>query len=144
MILKGHILVEYSVNCYLESLSKIHDPDFFKERFTFAEKLNIAKHFGPLGNEQDNLYQEIFLLNRLRNSIAHTLTFDSNVVRELFAELAKKNPKFNDVSAYKSDRERFVGAISFICGAVFAFYKLNTDKEDLNDFISAAKAKRDP
>lgn len=76
LILKGHIIVEYTLNCYLEAISKSDDTDFFHENFSFIDKIKILKHFGELGDKNENLIKELTLLNKLRNEIAHSLKFN--------------------------------------------------------------------
>jgi hypothetical protein len=135
LILKGHILVEYAINLYLEAISTSEQSDFFKENFTFSNKLSILKHFGNLGTKEDNLYQEIHLLNKLRNDIAHKLTFNEKHLQDFYSHMGNKSSRIMD-GTYKTDREKFIGAIGFICGAIFTAYKYKTDKEDLDQFIA--------
>ncbi len=138
LILKGHILVEYAINLYLEAISKNEQSDFFKENFTFSNKLSILKHFGNLGSKDENLYQEIHLLNKLRNDIAHSLTYNEKHLQDFFSNIKNKYAKVED-DIRKSNIEKFVLAITFICGAIFSVYNYETDKEDLNDFLQQAK-----
>ena len=138
LILKGHILVEYAINLYLESLSKANQSDFFKENFTFSNKLTILKHFGNLGSKDDNLYQEIHLLNKLRNDIAHKLTYNEKHLQDFFSHIGNKYPMINN-DTYTLKTKKFIGAISFICGAIFSAYKFRTDKADLDKFLSESK-----
>lgn len=134
LILKGHILVEYSLNCYLEANAKGENSDFFKERFTFSNKIKIAKHFTILGDRNDNLLKELQLLNKVRNEIAHSLNYSESVLNELISEVKKKSPdrKLYDEMSLK---EQFIGAIGFITGALFGGFKFYTNREDLDDFI---------
>jgi hypothetical protein len=135
LILKGHILVEYTLNCYLESISKSRESDFFKENFSFADKVNIAKHFGQIGDDKDNLNKELILLNKLRNEIAHNLAYNDKLLQEIFFELNKKIP--NEIYTDKKVplKIKINAAIAFISGAIFAAYKLSTDNEDVDNFI---------
>ncbi|REG83351.1 hypothetical protein [Winogradskyella sediminis] len=135
LILKGHILVEYTLNCYLEAISKDKDSDFFKENLSFSIKVKIAKHFGQLGSVDDNLIKELTILNKLRNDIAHSLSYKKEHLTELFSELSKKSPSGLISDSKNSQQERFIGVISFITGAIFTAYKYYTNPEELKDFI---------
>lgn len=128
IILKGHIIIEHLLNCYLESISQVDNTDFSKENFSFGEKVKIAKHFGQLGSKDDNLINGLFLLNKLRNSIAHSLTINKTYLNDFFSELAKKNPSIN---RYPDERNKLVASISFINGAILGAYKLKNNPEEL-------------
>ena len=135
LILKGHILVEYMLNCYLESISNIKDSDFFREKLTFSMKLNMARHFGELGNKEENINQEVQLLNKLRNDIAHNLSYNEKHLSEFYSHLGKKNTRFKSSDVFENEFEKFKSSILFLCGAIFTAYKLNTDKEDVDNYL---------
>ena len=65
LILRGHIIIEYLLNCYLESISQIDGSNFSKENFSFAQKIKMTNHFAPLGSKESNLNRELILLNKL-------------------------------------------------------------------------------
>lgn len=134
LIIKGHILVEYTINCYLEAISNSTNSDFFNENFSFSNKIKIIKHFGNLGDENDNLIKELTILNRIRNDIAHSLTYKKAHLNELFSELAKKNPSGFIANKNNSIKIRFIGSISFLTGAIFTAYKYYTNPKELNKF----------
>ena len=134
LILKGHIIVEYTLNCYLESISKSEDPDFFTETFSFANKVKIAKHFGQLGDDE-NLIKELTLLNKLRNDIAHSLNYNKKHLDELFGEVRKKTKNTSFTNSPLTEIERTRYAVAFISGATFGAYKFHTDKKDLDNFL---------
>lgn len=138
LILKGHIVIEYALNCYLEAISKSDHSDFFKENFSFSEKIKIAKHFGQLGSRDSNLIKELLILNKVRNDIAHRLEYSNDHLNELFTEVSVKYPKV-DSSENISIKEKMIAAISFICGAIFGMYKINTDRNDFDEFLKKNK-----
>lgn len=139
LILKGHILVEYSLNCYLEAKSINKESNFFKEQFTFATKVKIAKHFTVLGSTNDDIIKEINILNKIRNEIAHKLTYNENLLTQLFSEVKKKSPKGIFSKRDAPIKEKIIGAIAFINGALFGAYKLYTDNEDLENYLDKNK-----
>ena len=139
LILKGHVLVEYSLNCYLEAKSINKESDFFKERFTFSTKLKIAKHFITLGSIDDDLIKEIQILNKIRNEIAHSLTYNESLLKELFSEVKKKSPEGILSKPNSTIKEKIIGSIAFINGALFGGYKYYTDKENLSNYIKENK-----
>ncbi len=134
LILKGHIMVEYSMNLYLESISKAEGSDFFRENFTFSNKLAVIKHFGIIGSRDDNLYQEIFLLNKLRNDIAHSLKYNEQHLQSFFDNVSKKYGRFRS-NDQESTNQKFITAITFVLAAIFAAYKFNTDSKDIDEFL---------
>lgn len=139
LILKGHILVEYTLNCYLESISKAESSDFFAENFTFANKVKIANHFGQLGGKKENLIKELTLLNKLRNDIAHSLTYSEKHLEELFSELKKKNATDFFSLPNQTLKDKLIGALSFISGAIFAAYRFQINPKELDEYIDKGK-----
>lgn len=139
LILKGHILVEYCLNCYLEAKSINSESDFFKERLNFSTKLKIVKHFTTLGSIDDSLIKEIQILNKIRNEIAHSLKYNKSLLNELFSEVKKKSPKGILSKQNATIKEKIIGSIAFINGALFGGYKYYTDKGNLNNYIEENK-----
>lgn len=139
LILKGHILVEYTLNCFLEAISKSDDPNFFKENFSFAHKIQIVKHFGPLLHGNAVLVKELTLLNRLRNNIAHSLSYDEKHLVELFAELNKKDPDSIYVDKQKSSIVKLKSAILFLSGVLFGGFMYYRDSQALDEFIDGTQ-----
>lgn len=138
LILKGHILVEYALNCYLESLSKLDKSDFFKDRFTFWIKVNMARHFGHFSKSGEVLFKGLSLLNQLRNQIAHTLSYSEPILQELYNETSKNmKPRTNELT---SSQQKLITSIIFICGALFSLYKFSTDKDGLEEFLGKNKS----
>ena len=83
LILKGHILTEHSLHFFIENTS-VEKINFEKIKFSYANKVEIAKTLG-LFKSNPKLYEELKLLNKLRNSIAHKLKYDD----KLFADFIK-------------------------------------------------------
>ncbi|KIA92462.1 hypothetical protein OA93_23280 [Flavobacterium sp. KMS] len=133
LILKGHILVEYIINLYLESLSNKKEPDFFKENYTFSLKLGLLKHFGNIGGELINLYEELHLLNKLRNDIAHKLQYQERHLTDFYTHLSKKELIFKN-NDFDNELEKFKHAIFFLLGIFVAAYVQNVDKTDYDNY----------
>jgi hypothetical protein len=96
--------------------------------------VKIAKHFGQLQHSKDdNLINGLLLLNKLRNSIAHSLTINKTNLNDFFTELAEKNPSIND---YTDERKKLKASILFISGAIQAAYKQKTNPEELNNYLN--------
>jgi hypothetical protein len=87
LIIKGHILTEYSLNCYIENKSA-EKINIDETRFTYYNKIEISKILG-LYKIKPELYNELKLLNKLRNSIAHKLKFDENILKQFVAGFNK-------------------------------------------------------
>lgn len=132
LILKGHLIIEYTLNCYLESISQIDNSDFSKENLTFANKVNIVKHFGKLCNKDSNLINEFILLNKLRNSISHSLVFNDAYLEDFFKEFIKKGVQIEKI---KHNRDKFIATIAFLSGAIQAAYKNNCNSEEVDNYL---------
>ena len=139
LILKGHILVEYSLNCYLEAKSINNKSDFFKEQFTFSTKLKMAKHFTTLGAIDNDLINEIHILNKIRNEIAHKLSYNNTLLNQLFSEVIKQSPEGIMSNPNATVKEKIIGTIAFITGALFGGYKFYTDKGNLENYLNENK-----
>jgi len=90
LILKGHILTEHSLNFFIEKTS-IEKINFDKIKFSYSNKIEIAKTLG-LFKANPKIYEELKLLNKLRNSIAHKLKYDE----KLFSDFIKGFKPYKD------------------------------------------------
>ena len=68
LILKGHIITEFTINCYLENLSNSLDANFFKERYNHSLKIGMIEHFGKFGDRTLEIVKSLRLLNKIRKS----------------------------------------------------------------------------
>lgn len=75
IILKGHILIEYCLNCYLESISRSDKANFFDRSYSFNRKLNLYRHFSPINCRKLAVIKSLKLINEERNRIAHNLVY---------------------------------------------------------------------
>ena len=72
--LKGHLLVEYLINKIIQQKKEVPEKVLGKSHnFTFSKKLQLVYSMGVL---PDYLFENINQINRLRNKLAHNLTFD--------------------------------------------------------------------
>lgn len=94
IILKGHLLIEFLINKFLQSHSDDETLDISKENFQFHQKLKICKMFGILYSDEDYISEQINLVNKLRNNVAHRLEIDYNTI--------------NQIKSYYSDSENIV------------------------------------
>ena len=84
VILKGHLLVEYLINKIIEQKHATPDKILEKSRnFTFSKKLHLVHSMGLLPHY---LFENINRINRLRNKLAHSLTFDLDKVDMTFTK----------------------------------------------------------
>ncbi|MDP1760508.1 MAG: hypothetical protein Q8L01_03660 [Candidatus Woesebacteria bacterium] len=94
----------------------------------------MASHFGQF-SKKDNLYHGINLLNKLRNDIAHSLTYNDKHLEDYYSYIFNKNPELKDLNINKTEIEKFKISVAYLCGIVFAFYKYKTDKKDAKRFL---------
>lgn len=85
LILKGHLMTERALQYYI-NVKAIKKVNFKKVRFTYLNKLEVAKLLGLFENEETNLYTLLKLLNGLRNSIAHNVGFDAEILKKFFKQ----------------------------------------------------------
>jgi hypothetical protein len=83
VIIKCHLLTEYSLNYYIETKSNNREP-IHKSRFSFSNKIKIAKLFG-LFDSLNSKELETFIndINSLRNQVAHNLEYDPKLLEKL-------------------------------------------------------------
>jgi hypothetical protein len=80
-ILKTHLIIENLLTQYIRCTSVVLvEPESL--RFSFAQKLEIAILHG-FGSDCPFSVPAIELLNRIRNQVAHRLTFDMQLVNEM-------------------------------------------------------------
>jgi len=118
LIIKGHILTEYALNFYIE-MSSVEKIDLKETRFTYSNKIDIARILG-LFKKDIFLYNELKLLNKLRNSIAHKLKYDEKILAEFLKGFDKHK---NTLKSEKLDRLKIDDEI---------FYELDDDKITVN------------
>jgi hypothetical protein len=116
-IIKGQILIEHLLDRFIESSIKI-PKEFDRSRFTFSEKLQFSLMLGlPKG-----IKEEITLIYKLRNQIAHKLSYDNDQLLSLLKKISRYH-KIQKEGIPLIIETRF--AISFICGVVYAAVMVN-------------------
>jgi hypothetical protein len=108
LILKGHILTEYYLQHSINRLA-VEKLNFDKIKFTFSNKIEIAKVIGVFKNDS-TLYTELRTLNKLRNSIAHNLGFDQDILTEFLKGFETRKSVYASKKAnnLKIGREIFI------------------------------------
>ena len=96
LILKGHILVEYSMNKFIEDIAD-RSFDIYKENFQFVQKTKICKALGLFKSTEHPLEEIITTLNKIRNSIAHYLAYDESELEKLISLYRKMSDKVNPI-----------------------------------------------
>lgn len=92
LIIKGHILTEYAMNFFIE-MSSVEKIDLKEIRFTYSNKIDIVRILG-LFKKNEFLYNELKLLNKLRNSIAHRLKYDEKVLSDFLKGFERHRGNF--------------------------------------------------
>ncbi len=114
LILKGHILIEYSLNKFINDINN-GGIDIDKTNFTFYSKISIAELLG-LFKANDHLKESIVMVNRLRNQIAHNLSFDKSLLKKIISIYVKLNVHGSRIKKGKTDFENFYYIVIAICG----------------------------
>ena len=82
IILKCHLVVEYALNHLIIKVGK-NRLDIDKARFTFSNKVKIAQLLGLFESKSDELKIFIDDLNKIRNQIAHRLSYDESLLEKI-------------------------------------------------------------
>lgn len=95
VILKGHLLIEESLNFIIENF--VHHSDFMnKAKLTFYQKLNIARSMS-LNEQENSMWVLIEKINTLRNDFSHRLESDKRESKiQVIISLYKTEMKSTD------------------------------------------------
>ncbi len=125
LIIKGHILIEYSLNKFINDVND-GGINIDKTSFTFHNKITISELLG-LFKRVDSLKQSIIDVNKLRNQIAHTLSYEKKLLKkliEIFIEIDEPN---SGIFKENSDFQNFYNIVIAICGLIIG-RKIATEK----------------
>src|SRR5580700_8136058 len=115
LIIKGHILVEYVMNKFIDTFSK-HNQAAQDIRFTFYQKIHVCKILGLFySNESDRLEQQVLILNKLRNEIAHKLSFKRSLLEDLFRHYPDEENVLERFKPKTRDLKKLRWIIVYIC-----------------------------
>ena len=117
-IIKGHILVEHHLNRFI--LSSVNSPeDFDDSKFSFAQKIQLSS---MLGLRKASLREELILLNKLRNEIAHKLSYTERLLDNLISLVTVK---YEIIKTQPTKILKLKSSITFICGILYASVGIN-------------------
>ena len=143
LILKGHIIVEYSLNKFIDDIAD-NSFDIFKENFQFSQKVKICKALGLFAPRHRPLEEIILTLNKVRNSIAHYLEFDQDEFKKLISlhkNMAKDVRPINESwSDFEVTREIIVAITGLTVGRKKGLQKI---KKFSQDFLSSELKKNE-
>ncbi|MCB4800260.1 hypothetical protein [Neotamlana laminarinivorans] len=127
LILKGHIITEFTINCYLENLSNNPDANFFKGGYNHSLKIGMIEHFGNFGERSVGLIKSLKLLNKIRNGIAHTLTVNEQLIQEYINSVINIASE-NFINPDYELRLKFSMATGYLCAEIFGEYYEQREK----------------
>lgn len=131
IIIKGHILIEYALNNYIQDLSD-NNFNLFDENFSFSHKLKLCKAFGLFSSSKNAPIENLIIqFNKIRNTIAHTLNFDDVVIKNLFINFKKYNENNNLIFNQINNNEAMKSFIIAICGTIMG---IKMSKNKINNF----------
>ncbi len=114
-ILKSHLIAEYAITQYIRCFAMVA-VEAEAIRFTFSQRLEVAYLMG-FGANDPLLLPTIERLNKVRNQVAHTFSFD----RVAFDEMLRVNSEDYEAFKLKNDRERISRLrvlCAYVCGRV--------------------------
>lgn len=120
LLLKGHILIEYTLNNVLDSMGSM-DVKIGDKKFTFDDKITLVELVGfGLKKHHSDLLEQIRTINRVRNTIAHTMDFDKESLHNIYKyhrdEMNEIEKDHNNKDEKEREKLRYV--LGYICGAI--------------------------
>lgn len=73
VIVKGHIIIEHHINRFISASIK-NPGEYDDTKFIFSQKIQLSFMLGLI----TDLKEELNLINKLRNEIAHKLSYNEN------------------------------------------------------------------
>lgn len=135
-ILKGHILIEYMLNHFIDKVTE-EKVDFESNRFSFSQKIYLAE---LLGIKSKEINDQINLVNKLRNDIAHRLTYNKQHLGTLLSNIGKKYPTIIELKKSQNITIATVGAMTWICANIYAQIESQVKRRNITkDLINANK-----
>src|SRR5690606_9312466 len=130
IILKAHVVSEFALNCYIESISKSGNLNMFKQNMTYSKKIFLAEEFGDLPSEIIDVLKK---LNKIRNDYAHRLILDNENLEKLYHEIIKfQNNNNQNITLNKKDIIDYFRNVSYLLsyvnGYIFGLYKKEKNK----------------
>ncbi|MBF0694630.1 MAG: hypothetical protein IR153_06195 [Flavobacterium sp.] len=117
VILKGHILLEYTINHYIENVNE-NDVEFEPGKFTFAQKIHLFEFLSGCNRE---ILEIINLLNKVRNDIAHRLEYKDQHISSLISLIRKLDSSFIPKLDNRNKVDELKIALSYMCGYIIGF-----------------------
>lgn len=117
LIIKGQIIIEHHLNRFIEYSIK-NPKEYNDTKFSFNQKIQLSLMLG-LSVE---VVEELITINKLRNQIAHRLTYNKDLIDNLLSRIANYYP------IIKREKNKFIAlrsGIAFLCGALYAAVAIN-------------------
>lgn len=134
LIIRAHLIVEKNLNRIIEVV--VINPSYRPEKFSFSQKLEIAKMLGAIVPEFES---PIRLLNKLRNQIAHSFHFDSSTLKDLTVQISKNFKNIadvenrNDVEIFKESIILLTSYLSLADHIAKLKFKIRSMKESMDE-----------
>lgn len=125
ILLKGHLILEQHLNCFIVS-HKVNADHLNKVNLTYSKTLEMARamEFGHFIEEHYKCLKEI---NRIRNKIAHEISFEekgySADLKKWASHVLGYKPKTLDTNK-KTYKNHVIKAFAFLSGQIHGFSKV--------------------
>jgi hypothetical protein len=118
LLLKGHTVIEYSLDKAIEALSFGNSKKLISSQFHF--KVSICEALGLFeGHGKDGLIEQIKKTNEIRNDIAHRLTYNEDDLKHLYKYYPDVVALYKNVPNSEERKRRILYFIlTGICGAI--------------------------
>jgi hypothetical protein len=135
VVLKGHLLIEESLNFIIENF--VHHSDFInKANLSFYQKLNIARSMS-LSEEENSMWLLIEKINTLRNDFSHRLESDKRESKiQVIVSLYKSEMKSTEFEHdwENEDLPTFLAFVISLCLGFLSAFEAETKR--FKNFVS--------
>lgn len=130
IILKAHVISEFTLNCYIEAISKSGNLNMFNKNITYSKKIFLVEEFGDLPSEITDILKK---LNKIRNNYTHRLILDNENLEKLYNQIIILHNKENkNIVLNKEDLIEYFknisNLLSYVNGYIFGVYKKRKTK----------------
>ncbi|QKZ13775.1 hypothetical protein [Spirosoma sp. KUDC1026] len=137
LLVRGQILIEYVFTSFIENYST-EDDYRLDDKFPFYSKFQICRLLGLYTEKDTALIEQINVINKMRNDIAHKLTFDRTLLPNLYKHHngLKQEVKKKKLKGEAKDRYMLVMIFGSLCGNFSGrAAAVNTVHNTISDFV---------
>ena len=119
LLLKGMLILEHSLNQFINTNSSVNRPHFSVEHFSMKHKIDTAKDL--IGGESDDLKATIDILyetNNLKYTLMHTLKINEQQLFS-FINSCNKLSAIKELNEGSTIKEKLTNIICMLCATLY-------------------------